>query len=122
MIFAAIFLMSQAVLAVEIMPVKDIKPGMKGYGYTVYQGVMPEKFKFEVLGVDYFYNTAVDSPVVLVKLTSGPKDFPPEKTGVVAGMSGSPMYINGKLVGALAYGFGKLPKDPIAGIQPAENM
>lgn len=117
-----IFAVSQLASAVEIMPVKDVKPGMRGYGYTVYKGTVPERFEFEVIGVDTLWNTTTDSPVILVKLTAGPAEFPPEKTGVVAGMSGSPMYINGKLIGALAYGFGDMPKDAIAGVQPAENM
>ncbi len=111
--------------ATDIMTLDEVKalePGTKGYGLTVYQGTLPSKFEFEVLGVDYLWMVATDTPVVLVKLTSGPEGFPPEKTGVVAGMSGSPMYIDGKLVGALAYGFGDLPKDAIAGIQPAALM
>lgn len=107
----------------EIMPVKDVRPGMVGYGLTVYRGVMPEKFFFKVLGVKKMSDdAAVALPVIIAQLTAGPKDFPLEKTGVVAGMSGSPMYINGKLIGALAYGFTLFAKDPICGIQPAEVM
>ncbi|MFH1193599.1 MAG: hypothetical protein V1661_01245 [bacterium] len=107
----------------KIMLVKDVKPGMTGYGLTVYRGALPEKFFFKVLGVKkMLLGASSDSPVIIAQLTAGPKDFPPEKTGVVAGMSGSPVYINGKLVGALAFSFTEFPKDPIFGIQPAEIM
>lgn len=107
---------------VEIMPVKDVKAGMTGYGLTVYKGAVPERFSFEVLGVRMMLLGPKDSPVIIAKLTTGPEEFPPEKTGVVAGMSGSPMYIDGKLIGALAYSFTIFAKDAICGIQPAELM
>ncbi len=105
------------------MPVKDVEAGMKGYGLTVYRGAEPQKFGFEVLGVKEMRLGAVTkTSVIVAKLTSGPEGFSPSHTGVVAGMSGSPMYVDGKLIGALAYSFTGFAKDPICGIQPAEYM
>jgi len=121
-VLITIFAVSLLASDEKIMHIEDVKPGMRGHGLTVYKGTEPERFEFEVIGVDTLWNTTTDSPVILVKLTAGPAEFPPEKTGVVAGMSGSPMYINCKLIGAVAYGFGDMPKDAIAGVQPAENM
>src|SRR5882724_6009858 len=92
----------------KIMKVDDVRPGMKGVGYTVFQGTKPEAMGVEVLGV--LRNlSGPKSDVVLVKLV-GEK---PEFTGVVAGMSGSPVYIDGKLLGAIAYRIGQFSKEPI---------
>lgn len=104
--------------------IKSLKPGTKGYGLTVYKGVTAEKFEVEALGVvDISGLATIDFPILVVELTSGPADFPPEKTGIVAGMSGSPVYIDGKLVGALAYKVdGVFSKDALAGITPAVLM
>jgi hypothetical protein len=101
----------------KIMKVDDVRPGMKGIGYTVFQGTQPEPMGVEVLGVLRNMN-GPKSDVVLVKLI-GEK---PEFTGVVAGMSGSPVYIDGKLLGAIAYRIGQFSKEPIAGVTPIEQM
>ncbi len=102
---------------VEIMPLKDVKIGMRGVAYTVFEGVKPEPMEVEVLGI--LRNMAgPKGDVILVRL-HGKK---PEYTGVVAGMSGSPFYIDGKLVGALAYRIGEFSKEPIGGITPIESM
>jgi hypothetical protein len=101
----------------KIMKVDDVRPGMKGVGYTVFQGTKPEPMGVEVLGVLRNLN-GPKSDVVLVKLM-GEK---PEFTGVVAGMSGSPVYIDGKLLGAIAYRIGQFSKEPIAGVTPIEQM
>ena len=101
----------------KIMKVDDVRPGMKGIGYTVFQGTKPEPMGVEVLGVLRNLN-GPKSDVVLVKLV-GDK---PEFTGVVAGMSGSPVYIDGKLLGAIAYRIGQFSKEPIAGVTPIEQM
>src|SRR5215471_14664855 len=82
----------------QIMKVDDVRPGMKGIGYTVFQGTKPEPMGVEVLGVLRNLN-GPKSDVVLVKLQGEKAEF----TGVVAGMSGSPVYIDGKLLGAIAY-------------------
>jgi len=101
----------------QIMKVDDVRPGMKGTGYTVFQGTRPEPMGVEVLGVLHNMN-GPKSDVVLVKLLGNKAEF----TGVVAGMSGSPVYIDGKLLGAIAYRIGQFSKEPIAGITPIEQM
>ena len=101
----------------ELMPLAEIKPGMKGVAKTVFQGVVPEDMGFEVLGVLRNAN-GPQSDIILVKLV-GKK---PEFTGVVAGMSGSPAYIDGKLIGALSFRIGVFSKEPIAGITPIAEM
>jgi hypothetical protein len=101
----------------ELMPLAEIKPGMKGVAKTVFQGVVPEEMGFEVLGVLRNAN-GPQSDIILVKLV-GKK---PEFTGVVAGMSGSPAYIDGKLIGALSFRIGVFSKEPIAGITPIAEM
>ena len=104
-------------LNVPIMPLKDVKVGMKGEALTVFSGTKPEKMEVEVLGV-LRNMTGPKGDVILIRL-HGDK---PEYTGVVAGMSGSPVYIDGKLVGALAYRIGEMSKEPIAGVTPIEQM
>ncbi|HEY9231316.1 MAG TPA: SpoIVB peptidase S55 domain-containing protein, partial [Blastocatellia bacterium] len=100
----------------KLMPVSDVKPGMKGYGMSVFQGNKPERFEVEILGtLEGFQNPR--QSIIIARL-SGPLV---ERTSVFAGMSGSPVYIDGKLVGAVAYAF-PFEKEPIAGIQPISNM
>ncbi|MEE4312554.1 MAG: SpoIVB peptidase S55 domain-containing protein [candidate division KSB1 bacterium] len=101
---------------VEIMPLAEVKPGMTGYASTVFSGDSVENFDIEVL--DIIHNLSPQNDAILIRLV-GPKV---EKTGVVSGMSGSPVYIDDKLVGALAYSFGSFQKDPIAGVTPIEQM
>jgi SpoIVB peptidase S55 len=102
---------------VPIMRLSDVHAGMKGVAYTVFQGTKPEAMNLEVLGVLKNMN-GPNSDVILIRL-QGAK---PEYTGVVAGMSGSPVYIDGKLVGALAFRIGEFSKEPIAGVTPIEQM
>lgn len=101
--------------AVEIMPLSEVKAGMKGYGVTVVRGKKRVRFNVEVLGV--LDNVAPKRSVILAKFTG--KNI--KLSGIAKGMSGSPIYINGKLVGALAYTWGYL-KEAIGGIQPIESM
>ena len=101
----------------QIMKVDDVRPGMKGTGYTVFEGTKPEPMGVTVLGVLRNLN-GPKSDVVLVRLEGEKAQF----TGVVAGMSGSPVYIDGKLLGAIAYRIGQFSKEPIAGITPIEQM
>jgi hypothetical protein len=104
-------------LSVPIMSLQDIKPGMQGTAYTVFEGNKPEPMQVEVLGI--LRNMGgPKSDVILVRLR-GDK---PEYTGVVAGMSGSPVYIEGKLIGALAFRIGQFSKEPIAGVTPIASM
>ena len=99
------------------LPLDQIHAGMKGTALTVFQGVKPESMEVEVLGVLRNVNGPKGN-VILVKL-HGAK---PEYTGVVAGMSGSPVYIDGKLAGALAFRIGEFSKEPIAGVTPIDEM
>src|SRR5438874_7281990 len=101
----------------KILPVDQIQPGMKGLAYTVFEGTKPEPMDLEVLGVLKNAN-GPKSDLILVRL----KGTKPEYTGVVAGMSGSPVYIDGKLVGALSYRIGQFSKEPIAGVTPIAQM
>jgi hypothetical protein len=101
-----------------IFPLTDIRPGQKGTGYTVFSSRNgPEEFGFEVLGVMRGY-LGPGEDLIIAKLVGAQI----ERTGVIAGMSGSPAYIDGKLVGAVGYRFGQFTKDPIAGITPIERM
>lgn len=99
------------------MPVAQIHAGMHGVAYTVFQGTQPERMEVEVLGVLKNAN-GPKGDIVLVRL-QGPKV---EYTGVVAGMSGSPVYIDGKLAGAIAFRIGEFSKEPIAGVTPISEM
>src|ERR1700674_5727395 len=100
-----------------IIPLNQIHEGMKGTALTVFQGVKPESMDVEVLGVMHNVN-GPKGDIILVRL-HGTK---PEYTGVVAGMSGSPVYFDGKLAGALAFRIGEFSKEPIAGVTPIEEM
>ena len=106
-----------AVMVPAIMPLDQIHEGMKGTALTVFQGVKPESMDVEVLGVMRNVN-GPRGDIILVRL-HGTK---PEYTGVVAGMSGSPVYFDGKLAGALAFRIGEFSKEPIAGVTPIEEM
>jgi hypothetical protein len=106
-----------AVLSAQtaLFPLKDLKPGMHGTGRTVFNGNKIEDFQVEILGV--LDNIGPKESLILARLSGGPLDH----TGVMQGMSGSPVYIDGKLVGAVAMAF-PFAKDPIAGIRPIEDM
>ena len=108
--------MAETRWGVPVMPTNEIKPGMSGIGKTVFYGNKIDEFGFEVL--DIIKNFYPKQDVILVRLT-GEKA---EMNGVVSGMSGSPMYIDGKLIGALAIRFGSFMKEPIGGVMPIEEM
>jgi len=97
------------------LPLQDIHPGMKGQGRTVFVGGRIEHFNFEVLGVQRNYSPG--RSLILVRASGGPL----AETGILQGMSGSPCYIDGKLVGALAIAF-PFEKEPIGGITPIAEM
>jgi hypothetical protein len=101
----------------KIFPLAEVKRGMQGVAYTVFEGVNPEPMQVEILGV-LRDSLGPGQDMILARL-HGTK---PEFTGVVAGMSGSPVYIDGRLVGALSYRIGQFSKEPIAGITPIEQM
>src|SRR5512143_1569284 len=99
------------------MSVDEVRPGMTGIGRTVFEGDRVEEFKVHILGV----LRNVIGPrrnMVLAKLEGGPL----ADTGVIAGMSGSPVYVDGRLLGAVAFSLGDFPKEPIAGITPIQEM
>jgi len=101
---------------VSILPVDQIEAGMKGKGKTFLQDNEFEEFEVEILGV--LYNWQPKRNLILAKLQSEVL----ERAGVVQGMSGSPVYIDGKLIGAVSYSFGTFSKEAIAGITPIEEM
>src|SRR6478609_126312 len=103
--------------ATTLMPVSEIKPGMVGVGRTVFEGSELKDFKVHILGV--LKNVqAPQRNLILARLEGGPLS----ETGVIAGMSGSPVYIDGRLIGAVSYSIGSFPKEPIAGITPIAEM
>ncbi len=108
-------------IAVEdppLYPLKGIKAGQVAKGYTVFASSRgPEPFSAEILGVMRGY-LGPGEDLIIAKLVGEQI----ERTGVISGMSGSPVYIDGKLVGAVGYRFGQFTKDAIAGITPIERM
>jgi hypothetical protein len=108
-------LASASLHAAERMPLSDVKKGMKGYGLTVFEGTTIEKFDVEILGT--LTNIGPDQNLILARV-----DHPVvARAGVIAGMSGSPIFIDGKVIGALAYAW-QFAKEPVAGITPIEEM
>ncbi len=99
------------------IPVDQIHAGMHGVAYTVFQGIKPEQMDVEVLGVLRNVNGPRGN-IILIRLHGQKVEY----TGVVAGMSGSPVYIDGKLAGALAFRIGEFSKEPIAGVTPIADM
>ncbi len=99
----------------NFFPLSAVKPGLHGVGRTVFSGDRIEEFQVEILGV--LQNIAPRQEIILARLSGGPL----AETGILQGMSGSPVYIDGKLLGAIALGF-PFSKSPIAGIQPIESM
>jgi SpoIVB peptidase S55 len=100
----------------EFFPIDQVKPGMRAVGYTVFSGGEPKKFDVEILGVLKGFPSPQQS-AVLSRLLGDELIH----TGVFQGMSGSPVYIDGKLLGAVAFGY-QFAKDPIAGITPIQQM
>ncbi len=109
-----LFLAAQA-RAQNFFPVNEIRPGMKGVGRTVFKNSLIEEFQVEILGI--LENLTPRQSIILARLSGGPL----AETGVMQGMSGSPVYIEGRLVGAIALGF-PFSKEAIAGIQPIAQM
>lgn len=114
---AAVALVASPRQAPPLMPIEDVRPGMVGVGRTVYAGTDLEEFRVTVLGV--MHNIiGPNRDLILARLEGGPL----ANTGVIQGMSGSPVYIDGRLVGAVSYSLGSFPKEPIAGITPIAEM
>ena len=112
---AALALAAVLTAQTPFFPLKDLKPGMRGTGRTVFSGNKIDEFQVEILGV--LDNIGPKESLIIGRLSGGPL----EHTGVMQGMSGSPVYIDGKLAGAVAMAF-PFAKDPIAGIRPIEAM
>src|SRR6059058_2418086 len=108
---------AQTSKSVETIPVSQIHAGMHGVAYTVFEGTKPEAMQVEVLGVLKNAN-GPKGDVILVRLGGKKAEY----TGVVAGMSGSPVYFDGRLAGALAFRIGEFSKEPIAGVTPIAEM
>jgi hypothetical protein len=101
----------------KVFPLSEVKRGLKGVAYTVFEGVDPETMDVEILGV---LKDAIGpgQDMILARLGGAKAQY----TGVVAGMSGSPVYVDGRLLGAVSYRIGQFSKEPIAGITPIEQM
>jgi hypothetical protein len=112
---AACFATAPAARAQEILPFSEVKAGMSGVGRTVFSGTKIDEFKVEVIGT--LENIAPRRNLILAKLSGGPL----AETGVLSGMSGSPVYLNGRLAGAVAYTWG-FARQPIAGVVPIQEM
>ena len=107
--------MSALRAATPQMNIADIRPGMVGVGRTVFDGTKVEEFRAHIIGV--IENViGTQRNLILAKLEGGPLAH----TGVIAGMSGSPVYVDGKLIGAVSYALGSFSKEPIAGITPTQ--
>jgi hypothetical protein len=114
-VFIALALCASTVAAAERMPLSQIEKGMKGYGLTVFEGTNVEKFDVEILGV--LKNIGPGQNLILARV-----DHPVVgRAGIIAGMSGSPVFVDGKVIGALAYAW-QFAKEPVAGITPIEEM
>ena len=101
----------------RFFPVDELRPGMVGIGRTVFEGDRLDEFKVHIIGV--LRNViGTRRNLILAKLEGGPL----ANTGVIAGMSGSPVYIDGRLLGAVSYSLGQFSKEPIAGITPIDEM
>ena len=99
--------------ATKILPLDQIRSGMVGTGYTVFKGNQLDEFKVHILGI--LQNViGPKRNLILARLEGEPLS----ETGIIAGMSGSPVYIEDQLVGAVSYSLGTFSKEPIAGITP----
>jgi hypothetical protein len=99
----------------DVLPLSEVKPGMKGYGMTVFSGTEPEKFDVEIIST--LHNFRPNQDLILIKTPHPRLNI----TRTVAGMSGSPIYLNGKMIGAYAYGW-LYGAEPIAGVTPIKSM
>ena len=100
----------------RFMSVEEVKPGMKGKSLTVFEGTEPEQFDVEIIGV--VPGSIGPRQDMIIGRISGGKT---ERTSVFAGMSGSPVYVDGRLIGAISFAF-PFAKEPLCGITPIEQM
>jgi hypothetical protein len=99
----------------NILPLEQVRPGMIGEAWTVFQGTKPEPFKVKVISI--LRNFIPRQDIILVRAEDPRVQF----SGIAAGMSGSPIYVDGKLMGAISYGWA-FSKEPLAGVTPIESM
>src|SRR6059036_2201949 len=102
-------------MAQDIIPFSEIKTGMKGIGKTVFNGTKIDDFQVEVIGT--LEHVAPQRNLILVRLAGGPL----ADTGVLSGMSGSPIFFGDRLAGAVAYTWG-FAREPVAGVTPIQEM
>ncbi|MCU1228858.1 MAG: hypothetical protein JWO97_1742 [Acidobacteria bacterium] len=114
-LFVLALSLTAALVSAATMPLSQVKKGMKGYGTTVFEGTKLERFDVEILGV--LNNIGPGQDLILARV-DGPVI---QRAGVIAGMSGSPIYIDDKVIGALSYSW-QFSKEPIAGITPIDEM
>ena len=115
-LFAVAFaLASAAAQAAGTMPLSQVRKGMKGYGLTVFEGTKVEKFDVEIVGV--LNNVGPDQNIILARVSHPVVN----EAGIIHGMSGSPIFVDGKVIGALAFAW-QFAKEPIAGITPIDEM
>ncbi|MFC1474616.1 SpoIVB peptidase S55 domain-containing protein [bacterium] len=115
LIVAGLLVIPSFAAALDIMPVSEIKEGMTGTGYSVFKGAKPDPFKATIIGVVKKWRA--DQDLILAELSGAGL----EESGIIAGMSGSPVYIDGRMIGAVAYAWA-WSRRPIAGITPIEHM
>src|SRR5262245_3969341 len=118
-IIAATWMLAAAAVPAQsrYFPIEDVRPGMVGIGRTVCEGDRLDEFKVNIIGVLH-NQIGPRRDLVIARLEGGPL----AKTGVIAGMSGSPVYIDGRLLGAVSYSLGEFATEPIAGITPIAEM
>jgi hypothetical protein len=100
----------------DVLPLSEVKPGMQGYGLTVFSGTEPERFDIEIIST--LRNFRPNQDLILIKTPNHPRL---KVARTVAGMSGSPIYLNGKMIGAYAYGW-LFGAEAIAGVTPIKSM
>ncbi|HEY6843567.1 MAG TPA: SpoIVB peptidase S55 domain-containing protein, partial [Thermoanaerobaculia bacterium] len=115
LLLLSISILIAAAASAQTMPLSEIQKGMHGYGVTVFEGTRLDKFDVEILGV--LHNIGPGQNLILAKVDSPVL----QRTNIIAGMSGSPIYIDGKVIGALAYAW-QFEKEPVAGITPIAEM
>lgn len=115
MLLCAVWACAQPQAPVKVFPLSEVKPGLAAVARTVFSGQKVEEFPLRLLGV--LSNSGPGQNMILARLESARL----EQTGVMQGMSGSPVYVEGRLVGAIAFAFA-FAREPIAGIRPIEEM
>jgi hypothetical protein len=101
----------------DVFPVAKVKPGMKGYGLTVFKGTKIERFEVEVIGV--LERAIFDKPLVMIRARGGP--ITERNAMIIGGMSGSPIFLEGKILGAIGFAF-LFSREPIGLVTPLEAM